>query len=105
METILARIEAEITLGIFVYGNYFPDSKKSELFDEWDKKVEAARKGGPELKDSIPTLVEFAEIWLSEKRVEWRDSYIKSKIFTPITPHAFLLACAQVKLMACSGSM
>ncbi|NLD00048.1 MAG: site-specific integrase [Gammaproteobacteria bacterium] len=79
MEIILVRIEAEITLGSFVYGNYFPDSKKCELFDELEKKVAVARSeraGEPQCQ--IPTLAEFTDVWFSEKRVEWRDSYIRS---------------------------
>lgn len=78
MEKILARIEAEITLDTFVYGDYFPGSKKAEFFDELDKKVEAARRGEPELEDNIPTLAEFTAIWLTEMRVEWRDSHYRS---------------------------
>ena len=78
METIMARIEAEITLDIFVYGDYFPDSKKAEFFEELEKKVAVANGQYKELQDNIPTLSAFTEVWLSEKRVEWRDSYIKS---------------------------
>lgn len=78
MEKILARIEAEITLDTFVYGDYFPGSKKAEFFDELDKKVAAARRGEPKLEDNTPTLAEFTEIWLTEMRVEWRDSHYRS---------------------------
>lgn len=78
METIMARIEAEITLDIFVYGDYFPGSKKAEFFDDLNKKVKAGVRGVAEPADDMPTLGEFTEVWLSEMRIEWRDSYIKS---------------------------
>ena len=47
MEKILQRIEAEITLGTFVYRDYFPDSPKAEAFEALDKKVAAARLSPP----------------------------------------------------------
>ena len=34
LEKVGTRIEAEITLGTFVYRNYFPDSKRAEFFEE-----------------------------------------------------------------------
>ena len=81
LEKVGARIEAEIILGTFIYRDYFPDSKRVALFDEYDQKVEAARKG-PVEEGLTPTLAEFTEIWLSEKKVEWRDSHYKSVVGT-----------------------
>lgn len=78
LEKILERMEAEILLETFTYKNYFPKSTKAEFFDELERKVAAARGGQEGLQDEDPTLAEFTEVWLSEKRVEWRDSYIKS---------------------------
>lgn len=75
MQKVLERIEAEITLRTFVYRNYFPSSKKADFFDELDKKVTAAREVASGQADNTPTFAEFAEIWLSEKNVEWRDSH------------------------------
>lgn len=75
MQKVLERIEAEITLRTFVYRNYFPSSKKADFFDELDKKVAAAREVASGQADNTPTFAEFAEIWLSEKNVEWRDSH------------------------------
>lgn len=79
-----SHIEAEIVLGTFVYRNYFPDSKRADIFEEYDQKVKAARKSeaGEEVEDSPPTLAEFAQIWLSEKQVEWRDSHYKAVVRT-----------------------
>lgn len=77
MQKILDRIEAEITLGTFVYRAYFPNSPKADLFDDHERRLEMARATpAAEGNDSeIPTFAEFAERWLSEKRVEWRDSH------------------------------
>ena len=75
MQKVLERIEAEITLGTFVYRNYFPSSKKADFFDELDKKVAAASLAASGQTDDAPTFAEFTEIWLSEKNVEWRDSH------------------------------
>lgn len=61
---MLKRIEAEITLGTFKYGDYFPDSPKAHLSAAND--VEA---------EPIKRFEEFAEIWFNEKKVEWRQSY------------------------------
>lgn len=79
LEKILERMEAEILLETFTYKNYFPKSAKAEFFDELEKKVAVARSeraGEPQCQ--IPTLAEFAEVWVSEMRVEWRDSYYRS---------------------------
>ena len=79
LEKILERMEAEILLETFTYKNYFPKSAKAEFFDELEKKVAVARSeraGEPQCQ--IPTLAEFTEVWVSEKRVEWRDSYYRS---------------------------
>lgn len=78
MEKILARIEAEITLGTFVYSDYFPDSKKSAFFDGLNSRAKSEKRNEPEVEDNIPTLAEFTETWLSEMRVEWRDSHCRS---------------------------
>lgn len=61
---LLKRIEAEITLGTFRYGDYFPDSPRAHMSAANDEDVEP-----------IKRFDEFAEIWFSEKRVEWRQSY------------------------------
>lgn len=79
LEKTLERMEAEILLETFSYRNYFPKSTRADFFDELEYKVGVARsERAGEAQCQIPTLAEFAEIWLSEKRVEWRDSYIKS---------------------------
>ncbi len=78
MEKILQRIEAEITLGTFVYRDYFPDSPKAEAFEALDKKVAAARLSPNQTTSDMPTFKEFTEVWLSDMSVEWRESHKKT---------------------------
>ncbi len=42
---ILDRIDAEITLGTFVYADYFPNSKKAVEFEELNKRISSAKEG------------------------------------------------------------
>ncbi|WP_276784797.1 site-specific integrase [Thalassolituus oleivorans] len=75
LKKIVERIEAEITLGTFVYRDYFPKSAKADFFDELDKKVLAARLSQSYGMNALPTMGEFVDIWLAEKKIEWRDSH------------------------------
>src|SRR5699024_12528509 len=77
---ILERMEAEILLGTFQYRNYFPKSARADYFDELEKNELVMQQGGE--KDT-PTFADFAEIWLSEKRVEGRENPYK----TPLAKH------------------
>ena len=75
MEKICERIEAEITLGTFVYRNYFPDSSRAKVFDELEVKQKQnllAGTQGTEAEEPLPSFAEFTETWLVEKRIEWR---------------------------------
>lgn len=76
LEQILKRIESEITLGQFVYKNYFPNSKRVEKFNEIEAKKVAVRlsEGLEEVDQASPHFSEFALLWLSEKKIEWRES-------------------------------
>jgi integrase len=67
LEKILERIEAEITLGSFDYGTYFPHSPRVKEFSRL--------KAGCALLNT-PLLKDFAELWFDEKKIEWRDSHI-----------------------------
>ncbi len=69
LEAVLQRIEAEITLGSFDYGTYFPHSARVQEFSRL--------KAGCTLKNS-PLLKDFAELWFDEKKIEWRDSHTKT---------------------------
>lgn len=74
---ILDRIEAEITLGSFSYSSYFPNSKRADQFDDWEKRSFNGREENNSACE-LPTLAAFSEIWLDEKRIEWRNSHLKS---------------------------
>lgn len=78
MEKILQRIEAEITLGTFVYRDYFPDSSKANIFDTLAKRVTAAQLSPYQGASDMPTFKEFTEVWLSDMSVEWRESHKKT---------------------------
>jgi len=72
---ILERIEAEITLGTFKYWDYFPNSKKADLFrGQRDMLTEHTT------QKTRKTLLfkEFAELWFDEKKIEWRNSHVLS---------------------------
>lgn len=69
LERILEKIEAEITLGSFDYGRYFPDSPRAKTLS----KRALTTLGGYQ---ATPLLREFAETWFAEKEIEWRESQI-----------------------------
>ncbi|MYL23460.1 DUF3596 domain-containing protein [Halomonas alkaliantarctica] len=69
LERILEKIEAEITLGSFDYGRYFPDSPRAKTLS----KRALTAVGG---YHATPLLSEFAETWFAEKEIEWRESQI-----------------------------
>ena len=69
LEKILERIEAEITLGVFDYATYFPQSSKVAEFNR-------LQAGCAQLR--TPLFKDFAERWFDEKRVEWRDTHTKT---------------------------
>lgn len=73
---IIDRIEAEITLGSFVYADYFPNSKKAKEFEELNNRILADKAG----ENSTPTFSEFSDTWLNEKQIEWRDSHMATVI-------------------------
>lgn len=71
LEAILERIEAEITLGTFVYGKYFPYSSMLDKI----AKLEAKQKPG---YTETPLFRSFAEEWFSELEPTWRASTAES---------------------------
>jgi integrase len=68
---LMARIEAEVTLGIFDYRRYFPESRLAEQFEQPAPVVEAE-------KSDTPVFEAFAETWYEEMKVGWRESYQSS---------------------------
>ncbi|EPM40128.1 hypothetical protein M272_12730 [Vibrio natriegens NBRC 15636 = ATCC 14048 = DSM 759] len=73
MSRLLKIIEAEIMIGNFEYAKYFPESKLVAKFANTEERKRQA-KAYFEAIDS-PKLHEFADIWMSEKKVEWRKGH------------------------------
>ena len=69
LEKIIEKMEAEITLGIFHYADYFPKSDKA-------KEMMALKDRANCLQSSTPSFMEFSQVWFDEKKIEWRPSYI-----------------------------
>ena len=70
LESILKKIEAEITLGTFEYHRYFPNSARAK---EFTRQAEVARANAVH---DTPLFGSFAKTWLDEMRIQWRRSYI-----------------------------
>ncbi|WP_097462103.1 Arm DNA-binding domain-containing protein [Mangrovitalea sediminis] len=69
LEQILKKIEAEITLGTFEYGRYFPNSPNAEKFSK--RALSAARQ-----YHETPLFNQFAWDWFEEMKIQWRKSHI-----------------------------
>jgi len=67
LQTLLNKIEAEITLGQFEYEKYFPNSSKAEEFKESASK---------RISGKTPTFKNFAENWFNEMQIQWRKTHI-----------------------------
>ncbi len=51
LQTILKRLEAEIVLGTFDYGKYFPNSRRAEEFHKLDQRAAALNADAPLFSD------------------------------------------------------
>ncbi len=69
LQGIVKRMEAEMVLGSFDYGKYFPNSPRAQEFRKLEQRATAMRA-------DVPLFSAFAEEWRAEKKVEWRQSYI-----------------------------
>ncbi|BCE02805.1 Arm DNA-binding domain-containing protein [Marinicellulosiphila megalodicopiae] len=69
-ESILKKIDAEITLETFDYKKYFPKSKMADKLEA--KSLQLAKKSSNE----IPTFKEFSEQWIFEMSPSWRRTYV-----------------------------
>ena len=67
--TALKRIEFEISQGTFDYAAFFPNSRRLPKIEEINARYRSRANGAPSFQA-------FAELWFSEKIVEWRKSYI-----------------------------
>ena len=72
LESILKKIEAEITLGTFEYDRYFPNSSKAQEFTK-QAEVQRAREA-----HDTPLFETFSKDWMDEMRIQWRRSYIST---------------------------
>ncbi|WP_309045661.1 Arm DNA-binding domain-containing protein [Marinobacter sediminicola] len=69
LETILKRLEAEITLGSFEYHKYFPNSPVAQKFTK-QADVQKAREA-----HDTPLFKEFSQDWAGEMKIQWRQSH------------------------------
>jgi integrase len=84
LEKVLAKIEESISQGTFNYRDFFPHSKNAVKFDAIVPDIglstvaqSVANLGAPIAKPT-PLFKEFAELWYSEKSIEWRASHKKT---------------------------
>ena len=70
LEKALNKIEAEILLGIFEYSKCFPGSSNAKKFET----VVEVKQANTVASKSTPLLKDFAELWFSEMKVQWRKS-------------------------------
>ena len=73
LKLVLAKIEAEITLGSFEYATYFPNSANAKKFQSL---------GQPNVANETPLFEEFSGLWLSEMAAEWRTTHSKETLGT-----------------------
>lgn len=92
LETILARIEAEITLGSFEYAKYFPNSLMVQKIAKIQEKQKPSYTKSPLFK-------EFAKEWFAEMEPTWRKStaqtylrYLESRLI----PHFGEIEVSQI---------
>jgi len=67
LQQVSTRIEAEITLGTFDYGLYFPNSPKAKIYANVNQSAAPS--------SSTPTFRDFAVTWQSEMQTQWRETH------------------------------
>ena len=77
LETVLKRIEAEITLGQFDYARYFPNSTMLEKIQRVEKQQAIAQS----MKLATPSFEEFARLWFEQMIPSWRQATVESYRF------------------------
>ena len=70
LRQLLGRIEAEILLGTFDYGHYFPNSPRAARF------AQACLQPGADAE--TPVFRDFAASWVAEMKAQWRRSQIEN---------------------------
>lgn len=68
LETMLQKIEAEILLGQFDYGKYFPNSRMLPKLQKQAAIIAGHFREAPLFRD-------FSETWFQEMKSTWRNSY------------------------------
>lgn len=75
VEKLAARINADIATNTFDYCRYFPAGKNRSLFSATTSEIVSSRGTASRSESaSLPTLADFASIWLREKRPDWRQN-------------------------------
>jgi integrase len=73
LENFVTKLEAEISLGTFHYEKYFPNSKKLGEFQSLELIKETNSH-----HDASMSFDNFAKLWITEKKPEWRASQIQN---------------------------
>ncbi|KXS54301.1 MAG: phage integrase family protein [Marinobacter sp. T13-3] len=74
LQALMDRIEAEITLGIFDYPQYFPNSANAAKFQK--EKEEEEKTDALENHEHTPLFKSFAHTWIGEMSIQWRKSHL-----------------------------
>lgn len=77
LEAIVERMEAEMLLGTFRYEAYFPDSPRASRFRA-SETAGADTVGTEAAPVAMPKLAAFAETWLEENGVRWKDAQVRT---------------------------
>jgi integrase len=72
LETILKRLEAEITLGSFEYHKYFPNSSLAQNFTKQAEVLKAQQ------AHDTPLFKAFSQDWVGEMKIQWRQSHLET---------------------------
>jgi len=75
MEKVLKKIEAEITLGSFIYSTYFPNSPTAAKFCTPKASAASSAAALAAARPASPLFKEFAWEWYEENTVRWKRSY------------------------------
>ena len=79
LQKVLDRIESEISAGTFNYRQFFPTSRQAAKFDPVSQPLapagSIARQASSVSAPVTPLFRDFAEVWYSEKEIEWRRSH------------------------------
>ena len=92
LQKVIEKMEAEIVLGTFNYAQYFPKSDKAQQMMSLNDRKEC-------INTNVPSFKQFAELWFSEKEIEWRDTY-KRKVREIIDMYLFFLSLKEGLLRA-----